>query len=103
MDEKPQGEPASGTGTSGTSGAGTAGAAPKTEQELDEDDLEFDSLFSTRRPKDFKAGVSSGMKSIGMFADATSHVPLRCLRACTVHSLITRAALGGLPCPWLPL
>lgn len=79
MDEKPQGEPASGAGTSGTStGAGTAGASLNAEQQLDEDEMEFDSFFSTRRPKDFKAGVSSGMKSIGMFVDTTSRRFLAC-------------------------
>ena len=29
-----------------------------------QDDIQFDSMFSLRKPKDFKAGLSSGAKSI---------------------------------------
>jgi hypothetical protein len=63
----PKKEPAAGSEAQhGTSPSGTAG---KCEQQHDEDeDLEFESFFSTRRPKDFKAGLSSGMKSIGVYS-----------------------------------
>lgn len=54
----------------GTSGAGPSAQAAN---QLDDEELEFDSFFSTRKPKDFKAGVSSGMKSIGVHSLCSTH------------------------------
>lgn len=92
MDDKaPKGEPGprgSATGEPLPVETAEAGASsPKAQQPSDEEDLEFENFFSTRKPKDFKAGLSSGMKSIGMFVYSTHEHLLYCTcahRNCTL-------------------
>jgi hypothetical protein len=62
-------------------GASPSGTAGTSEQHHDEEeDLEFGNFFSTRKPKDFKAGLSSGMKSIGV--NSSNHPITRMISSC---------------------